>query len=81
MELKLVDSDGHPYPDEENPVVMGFEFEVGRPPGMKAGEPQSVVLSSKLVGLSFAPGRYSWDLYYNGNKLPDSTTFTAMDRG
>ena len=51
--LELVDCDGYPVmtPDGEggeNPIVMGGEFEVGRPPGTPHGSPIGLPLALNL---------------------------------
>ena len=37
--LELLDADGEavPHPENRNPIVASFEWEVGKPPGTKAG--------------------------------------------
>ena len=59
--LELVDSDGYPVltPDGEggeNPIMMGGEFEVGRPPGTPHGAPIGLPLALNLAPLPLAPG-------------------------
>ena len=57
--LELVDSDGYPVmtPDGdggENPIMMGGEFEVGRPPGTPHGAPIGLPLALNLAPLPLA---------------------------
>ena len=58
--LELVDSDGYPVltPDGEggeSPIMMGGEFEVGRPPGTPHGAPIGLPLGLNLSPLPLAP--------------------------
>ena len=59
--LELVDSDGYPVmtPDGEggeNPIVMGGEFEVGRPPGTPQGAPIGLPVALNLSPLPLEGG-------------------------
>ena len=64
--LELVDSDGYPVlaPDGEggeNPIVMGGEFEVGRPPGTPHGASIAIPLALNFAPLPLEPAsRYEW---------------------
>jgi len=66
--LDLVDSDGQPiaFPDQtglEQPVVIGGDFEVGRPVGVKPGSYIDVPLAINIGPLPLDPGRqYEWRL-------------------
>ena len=67
MRLELVDADGQPVlvptPDGEQPVVVESTFEVGRPPGLKAGTPIDVPLALNFGAMPIPPGgRYEWRL-------------------
>lgn len=69
--LELLDSDGQPVtvdtPLGEQPVVIEAGFEVGRPPGLKAGTPLDLPLAINLAPLSIPPGgRYEWRLTIDG---------------
>ena len=60
-QVKLLTEDGQPWPTEQG-AEFGFKFEVGRPPGMKKGEEQSVVFAAQLQGIQFDAGSYSFHL-------------------
>jgi hypothetical protein len=75
--LELIDADGQPImietPEGEQPIVGEGEFEVGRPPGVKAGTPLTVPM---VFNLSPAPpipagGRYEWRLLIDGQTDED----------
>jgi hypothetical protein len=75
--LELVDSDGYPVmtPDGEggeNPIMMGGEFEVGRPPGTPHGAPIGLPLALNLSPLPLQPGsRYEWRFTIDGESQDD----------
>ena len=75
--LELVDSDGYPVltPDGEggeNPIMMGGEFEVGRPPGTPQGSPIGLPLALNLAPLPLAPAsRYEWRFTLDGESRED----------
>lgn len=75
--LALVNEDGQPFPSPEEPVVFEFDFEVGRPPGMKPGQNQIVNFAAKLVGLVFPLGGYEFQLHI-GEHRQDVVPFTAI---
>jgi hypothetical protein len=65
--LELVDSDGVavavPGPMGEQPVEVGGELEVGRPPGITPGTPLAIPVAINLGPLPLPPdGRYEWRL-------------------
>jgi Family of unknown function (DUF6941) len=86
--LELVDADGHPVmvetPDGEQPLTAEGEFEVGRPPGVKAGTPLAIPMA-----LNFAPappipagGRYEWRLSIDEHSDEDwRLTFSTRPGG
>jgi hypothetical protein len=75
--LELVDSDGYPVlaPDGEGgeqPILMGGEFEVGRPPGTPHGAPISLPLAINLGPLPLTAGtRYEWRFTLDGETRDD----------
>ena len=70
--LELVDSDGYPVmtgdgEGGEHPIMMGGEFEVGRPPGTPHGAPIGLPLALNLAPLPLAPAsRYEWRFTIDG---------------
>jgi hypothetical protein len=75
-ELELLDSDGQPVmvpgPVEEQPVKLGGDFEVGRPPGLHPGTPIGIALAINIGPLELPPnGRYEWRLKINGEAGED----------
>jgi uncharacterized protein DUF6941 len=66
LRLALVTDDGQPVlvpgPDgEERPMEITADFEVGRPPGHRAGTPLPVALGINIAPLPLKPGsRYEW---------------------
>jgi len=75
--LTLVDSDGQPVMVEgeegEQPLVeIANKFEVGRPPGVKAGTPLPVSLAFDFHGLPLPAGdRYRFELWVDGEVAGD----------
>jgi Family of unknown function (DUF6941) len=65
LQLTLLDEDGRPVmiptPIGDRPVELSMEFEVGRPPGLRAGTPLDVPLAINLGPLPLQPDRrYVW---------------------
>ena len=66
--LELLDSDGEPVLGQNpagarEPLVIGGQFEVGRPPGIKRGTPISFPVAINLPPQPLPPnGRYEWRL-------------------
>ena len=87
VRFELVDEDGHavmvPTPTGDRPVEVIAEFEVGRPPGTKAGAPFNVPVAMNLGALPLAPDRrFVWRASINGEtkeawRLPFSTRPTT----
>lgn len=73
--IQLVTDDGYGYPSD-NPLEAGFDFEVGRPPGMRPGEEQTVPFAVKIGGMQFAAGGYRVELYVD-QQLTDTVSFAA----
>jgi hypothetical protein len=74
--LYLLDSDGGPVelPSEEGvqPVELGGDFEVGRPPGLRLGTPIDLPLAVNFGPLPLEPGnRYEWRLQIDGETGED----------
>src|SRR5690349_16142371 len=66
--VALVDEDGKPFP-EDNPAKFEFDFEVGRPPGMKAGQEQNLCFAAKINGIKFPPAGYAIELRVDEKQL------------
>lgn len=69
--LELRDEDENPVkvptPSGEQPVLLTGQFEVGRPPGLRAGTPLDMALAFNLGPLPLSPGkRYVWRCSING---------------
>ena len=75
--LELVDSDGYPVmtPDGEggeNPIMMGGEFEVGRPPGHAARRRDRHPARAQPRPLPLAAAsRYEWRFTIDGESRED----------
>lgn len=69
LEVSLLDDDGKPIEIEEEEIGSVTEFEIGRPPGMKAGERSNVPLALRFNGLQHAPGGYVWECRIDGQPL------------
>ena len=77
VRCQLLTSDGQPFP-EGSPAEFGYEFEVGRPPGIKPGFEQIVPFAAKVNGIIYSPGVYEWRMEVDGSALA-SATFTAIE--
>ena len=71
-ELRLLDEDGQvvlvPTPMGDSPLVLGGEFEVGRPAGLKPATPLDVVLALNLGPIQLTPDRrYVWIVRLTAN--------------
>jgi hypothetical protein len=73
--IKLVTDDGRDYP-AENPGAAGFDFEVGRPPGITPGREQILPFALKIGGVFFAVGGYRVELYVD-QQMVDAISFEA----
>jgi hypothetical protein len=63
LEISLVTEDGDAVNDAEgNPIRIQGSIEVGRPAGMKRGDPIAAPLAVRTPPLTFAPGGYTWKL-------------------
>ena len=77
MSIRLVTEDGHPCLDADNrPVAVEGEIEVGRPPGIRRGIPQSVTFAVKAGGVVVNAGEaYAWILEVG----PDEIARTSFE--
>src|SRR5581483_1630041 len=69
FELKLLTEDGADVDLGRGPVLAGGEFEVGRPPGLKAGSNIDVPLAFPFAGLPLQLGGYVWEFSINGTPM------------
>lgn len=73
LRLELIDADGAPVTVETDegvaePLVFfdNFEFEVGRPAGVKPGTPLDLPLAINAGPVPLEPGVYEWRLTIDG---------------
>jgi hypothetical protein len=77
--LELLDADGQavtfPTPDgQETGLAIEGAFEVGRPPGLKAGTPLDGAFARNFAGLPLDPAsRFEWRLSINGQTREEWT--------
>ena len=76
LEVALVNADGQPVmvptPTGDRPVLLGGEFEVGRPPGLIPGTPLGVALAINIGPLPLPPdSRYVWRCSIDGRSAED----------
>jgi hypothetical protein len=70
--IELVDADSQPFVvqdplGEPQPIKIGIEVEVGRPPGLLPGTPLDATLAFNVPPLPLSPGkRYTWRLSIDG---------------
>lgn len=84
LEIALVDSDGaavlvpNPF-QQQQPLVIPADFEVGRPAGLAAGASVNQPLAVNLGPLPLKPGtRYEWRCTVNGEVLA-SQAFSTVE--
>ena len=77
--LELIDEDGAPVMNGDRPLLVGGEFEAGRPPGLQAGSPLPVPIAVGFNGLPVQPGRsYEFRLAIDDTTEPGwSTRFSV----
>jgi hypothetical protein len=71
LRLELLDSDGAPIcvgpGEEQRPLVIESQFEVGRPAGLRPGTPIDLALAINVGPVPLDPGgRYEWRLSIDG---------------
>lgn len=70
--IELLDADGLPVMAGDMPVLVGGEFETGRPAGSLPGSSLPVPLAINISALPVEPGqRYAWRLAINGTSEPE----------
>jgi len=71
-QLELVDEDGTPVMANDRPVLVGGDFEAGRPPGLQPGTPLSVPIAVNFSGLPVQAGHsYQFRLAVDGTTEGD----------
>ncbi len=69
--LELLDEDGMPVLLSDRPVLVGGNFEAGRPAGWPPGAPLRVPLAINFSALPLQPGTsYQWRLAVNDTSEP-----------
>jgi len=74
--LDLIDLDGNPVtasgPGGDAPIMIEGEFEVGRPPGVRAGAYQPIPLALNSGPIPLAPGsHFEWRFSIDGEARED----------
>jgi hypothetical protein len=70
--LELLDEDGMPVMSGDRPVIVGGEFEAGRPAGLAPGSPLTVPIAINFSAVPVRPGNaYSWRLAIDGTSEQD----------
>jgi hypothetical protein len=70
LKIELLDADGSAvqHPENENPVMVAANFEVGRPPGIKAGATMTVPFAVPFGAFELSPGeQYEIKLSIDGD--------------
>jgi hypothetical protein len=70
--FELLDEDGTPVLYDDQPILVGGQFEAGRPDGLAPGTPIPVPLAINFTALPVEPGkRYVWRLAIDDTSEPD----------
>lgn len=70
--IELLDEDGAPVMAGDLPVLVGGEFETGRPPGLSPGTPLAIPLAINFAALPVeADTTYLWRLAINDTSEPE----------
>ena len=74
-QLHLETEDGDPvsFPEAGSiePIVVGGDFEVGRPAGVPPGSPLNMPVAVTSGPMPLQPGRYTWRLVIDGESDED----------
>jgi len=76
-EIRLTTEDGDKFPTESPDALFTFDFEIGRPPGMKIGQEQNLPFAAKIGGIAFPLGGYRFEFSIDGELL-DTAPFQAV---
>ena len=69
--FELLDEDGTPVLYDDQPILVGGQFEAGRPEGLTPGTPIPVPLAINFTALPVEPGRrYVWRLAIDDTSEP-----------
>jgi hypothetical protein len=69
--FELLDEDGTPVLYDDQPILVGGQFEAGRPDGLAPGTPIPVPLAINFTALPVEPGRrYVWRLAIDDTSEP-----------
>jgi len=79
LRVELVDEDGNVVEVQEREVRFTGEFELGRPPGIKAGTSLNAPFAWNLQGLQLPAGSYEWKLWIDGEPI-ESRAFQVLTR-
>ena len=69
IRASLLTEGGEPVQIDGDPLVAQGEFEVGRPPGLRAGTQLNTAFAFNLQGLILDIGDYVWELYINDRRM------------
>ena len=70
--IELLDEDGHPVPNAQDPVAVRGRFEAGQPAGLQPGTPLGVPLAINFATLPVKPGSsYIWQLLIEDRARPE----------
>ena len=70
--VELLDEDGMPVIPGDRPVIVGGEFEAGRPAGVTPGSALNVPMAINFSAIPVKPGlAYTWRLSIDGTSEPD----------
>jgi len=70
--IELLDQDGTPVLFDDQPVIVGGQFEAGRPAGSAPGTPMVVPMAINFTALPIeVSSRYEWRLSINDTGEPE----------
>jgi hypothetical protein len=70
--FEMLDEDGTPVLYDDQPILVGGQFEAGRPEGLPPGTPIPVPLAINFTALPVEPGkRYVWRMAIDDTSEPD----------
>lgn len=79
LAVALLDHDGNQVELGGTPIAIGSEFEVGRPPGVKAGTSLNTPLVFNFNGIVLPEGGYEFKVSVGGEPIA-SRPFTVAQR-